>query len=228
MRFLKAGVTLLAGVLMLATASSTFATLPDVHILSGEEYPATSVGSVTGKEAGEVIGKFETELGEKVTFKGMTYEDELLELSSLGPDSIIVNGAEEPKAKTSCNTEGSPAGTVVIPGERHATTIATGGGHSYLLLWKGLVIICQKLKVMLRSPVLLHLNVTAGEDVTSYGVSAKCSGKGKQDLREYLNDEEKAVKGQPTMNFGLGFETACMEMNQELTLKSSKMIDFLF
>jgi hypothetical protein len=57
---------------------------------------------------------------------------------------------------------------------------------------------------------------------------AKCSGKGKQELKEYLNDEEVKTKAALTANFGLGFEASCLEIFAELTMVSNKMVDFLF
>jgi hypothetical protein len=212
-------------------ATSAMAALPDVHLLSGEAYPATGSGSVTGKEAGEVVGKLETELGEKLTATGVSTSVELLELSSLGPGELVFTGVLEPKKSVPCHTVGAKnEGEVVLPGEYHVV-VAAEKQQAVLVLFKELTVECNsgKLKVKVRSPALIHLNVTAGTDVTTYGISAKCgTKKGKQDMTEYLNDEEKLVKGQLTANFGLGFETACDEVNQEMTVTSSKMVDFLF
>ena len=215
------------------SATSALAALPDVHLLSGEAYPATGSGSVTGIVKGEIVGKLETELGEKLTATGVSTSVELLELSSLGPGELVFTGVQEPKSKTSCHTVGSKGeAEVVLPGEYHVVDAIkeTKTEKGVLILFKELVVLCnsEKLKIKVRSPALIHLNVAAGDDVTTYGISAKCSGKGKQDLREYLNDEALSVKGQLTANFGLGFETACDEVNQEMTVTSTKMVNFLF
>lgn len=227
MRLLKAGVVLLAGASMLVSASPALAALPDVHLLSGEEYPASGSGSI--EEGGNVVGKLETAIGEKLTFTKAAIFNELLELSSLGPNSLVLTGVLEAKKKVPCHSEGRAEGEVLIEGEYHVVT-AVGGSQALLVLFKELLVLCNSglLKVKVRAPVLIHLNVTAGEDVTSYGISAKCAGKGKQDLTQYLNDSQAPTSGQLTANFGLGFEVACLEFLKEMTISSSKMVDFLF
>jgi hypothetical protein len=83
--------------------------------------------------------------------------------------------------------------------------------------------------VKYRSPFIIKLEkVTSGTDVESYGLVLKCTGKGKQELKNYLNDAGESVKGILTANFGLGFETACENVTGELIVKSNKMLDFLF
>ena len=208
------------------TATAALAELPDVHVLSGDTYPATGEGEVKGTE----VGVLETELGEKLTSETVAAKAELTELSSLGPGSLVFTGVKEPKSKTSCNTSGDVAGTVKFTGEYHVVLISAGV-PAILILFKELVVECNsgKLKVKVRSPALVKLTkVTAGTDVESYGLVSKCSGKGKSELKEYLNDENKATKGVLTANFGLGFETACENVSSELVVKSSKMLDFLF
>jgi len=200
--------------------------LPDVHVLSGETYPATGEGSLKGKE----IGILETEIGEKLTSETVGVSAELTELSSLGPGALVFTNVVEPKSGSKCNTAGDPEGTVKLSGEYHVVVIKEVPlTPAILILFKELTVTCGSLKIKVRSPAVIALNgVTSGTDVTSYKLASKCSGKGKQELREYLNDEGKATKAQLTANFGLGFETACETVKEELTVTSSKMIDFLF
>lgn len=213
-----------------AFTSTAFATeeLPDVHILSGETYPAKGTGEV----AGEAVGQLETELGEKLTSSTVKAEAELLELNALGPGVLTFTGVLEPKSKTNCNTVGDPAGTVLLPGEYHVViTNKSPLTANILILFKELVVECNsgKLKVKVRSPAVIKLEKAAsGAEVTEYGLVSKCTGKGKQELKEYFNDEGKAVKAVLTANFGLGFETACENVNKELIVKSDKMITFLY
>ncbi|HTZ85359.1 MAG TPA: hypothetical protein VMB05_01715, partial [Solirubrobacteraceae bacterium] len=190
MRLLKAGLVLLGGALILISASSALALeLPDLHVLSGEIYPATTVGEVAETE----VGRLETELGEKITASTVKIEAELLELGSLGPALITLTGFIEPKSKTSCNTAGDAAGTILIPGEYHVVDTSTSPlTAALLILFKEAVFECNsgKLKLKLRGPWIVKLEkVTSGTDVTQYGLVSKCSGKGKQELKTYLNDE---------------------------------------
>jgi hypothetical protein len=202
--------------------------LPDVHVLSGETYPVRGEGKVEGTEVGEL----ETELGEKLTSTTVKFELELLELSSLGPMTITLTGIVEPKSKTVCHTSGDADGTVKLPSEYHVVDTSTSPlTAALLILFKELVVECNsgKLKLKVRSPSVVKLEkVTSGADVASYGFVWKCTGKGKQELKNYLNDAGGTVKGVLTANFGLGFETACENVTEELVVKSSKMVDFLF
>lgn len=213
------------------TATSALALeLPDVHVLSGETYPATGEGKVEVKEG--VVGELETELGEKLTSKTVTAKAELKELSSLGPGTLTFTGVEEPKTKTLCKTTGDAEGTVLLPGEYHVVNIKeTPLTAAVLILFNELVVECNsgKLKIKVKAPALVKLEkVTSGTDVTEYGLVSNCTAKGKQELKEYFNEESKLVKGVLTANFGLGAETACERVSKELVVKSSKMLDFLF
>jgi hypothetical protein len=207
--------------------------LPDVHVLSGETYPATGTGKIEEKE----VGSLETELGEKLTSGTIATSVELTELSSLGPGSLTFTQVVETKSKTACNTVGDPSGTVKFSGEYHIVDTSTSPlTPAVLVLFKELVVECNsgKTKVKIRSPIVIKLTkvggaaLVSGEDVTEYAVNSKCSGKGKQELKEYLNDEGVGTKAVLTANFGLGFETACQNSTKELPVKSSKMVDFLF
>lgn len=230
MQIPKAGLmqSLLVGSLILVSASPALALeLPDVHVLSGESYPAVAAGA---EGAGEAT--LETELGEKLTAESGSVWAELLELSSLGPLSLSAAGVAEPKSKTKCHTTGSPEGVVNLPGEYHVVDTSTSPlTAAILVLFKEIALECNggKLKVKIRSPSLLKLEkVTSGTDVTEFGIVGKCSGKGKQELKEYLNDEGKGTKAGLTANFGLGFETACLSVTSEQKFTVNKMVDFLF
>ena len=220
----------LLGALTLVPASPALALeLPDVHVLSGETYPASASGEVSGSE----VGKLETEIGEKLLFTGMKVMTELKELSSLGPGTLTLTGVTEPKSKTACNTAGEGAGTVKLSVEYHVVDISTAPlTAAVLILFPELVMECNsgKLKIKVQAPLLVKLEkVTAGTDVTSYGLGANCgTKKGHQELTEYLNESGIPTKGAPTINFGLGFESVCEQVKKELVVTSNKMLDFLF
>jgi hypothetical protein len=209
------------------TATSAIALeLPDVHVLSGETYPATGEGKVEGAE----VGVLETELGEKLTSGTVTAQAELTELSSLGPGTLTFTKVVEPRSKAECNTTGDAAGVVLLPGEYHVVDTSTSPlTAAILILFKELVVECGKLKIKVKSPAVVKLEkVTSGTDVTEYGLVSNCTPKGKQELKTYLNDAGETVKGVLSANFGLGFETTCEKVSKELVVKSSKMLDFLF
>jgi len=231
MRLLKAGLVplLLVSALGLASAVPALALeLPDVHVLSGETYPVIGEGTIEGPE----VAAIETELGEKLTASSVTVTGEFRELSPSGSGTLTYKGLEEPKSKSSCNTSGDPAGVVKILGEYHVVdTSESPLTAAALLLFNELVVLCNsgKLKVKARGPVVIKLEkITSGVDFTEFGAIANCSPKGKQELKEYLNDEGKKVKAVMTLNFGLGFETACKRFSKELVVKMSKMAAMLF
>jgi hypothetical protein len=240
MRLLKSGLVhlLLVGAFSLISISPALGALPDVHILSGEEYGTGVTGEGTLENAGAIVAELETGLGEKLTATAVTAKATLKELSALGPDTLTFKGVTEPRTKTRCLTTSNTKveGEVIVPGEYHVVDAYGQPGeespsvHAFLFLFGELTIECnsKKLKVKVRAPVLVQLaKVTSGTDVEQYGLVARC-GAGLQLLKEYLNDEGKAIHGELAANFGLGLELACYRTSKELLLKSTRMIDFLF
>jgi hypothetical protein len=221
--------TALFAVFTLAAAfatTSAFAALPDIHVGTGGKYPVTSEGSVgTGAK---VVETFETELAEKLTATKMTATVTLKELSSLAPGELKFTGITE-KNGHQCNTAGQFDGEAVFSGEYHVVYIGLSSlTAGVLILFPEVALECnaKKLKIKVKAPVLTKLNVTAGKEVSEYKLETACT-KGKQEPREYYNDEEKLTVANLLENFGLGFEKACY-VGEALTLKSSQPIDFLF
>jgi hypothetical protein len=218
----------LFAVLALAIAFTTtaFAALPDIHVVGSGHYPVTGEGSVgTGAK---VVGTLETEIGEKLTATKVTATAELKELSPLGPGKLKFTGVTE-KTGHSCNTAGEAEGVVVFSGEYHVVILATNPVllAGVAILFAELTVECnaKKLKIKVKSPALTKLNVAAGVEVSEYKLETACT-KGKQEPKEYFNDEEKLTAANLLANFGLGFEKACY-VGEPLTLKSSQPIDFL-
>jgi hypothetical protein len=226
--------TLLVALFALSLIAAAFATtsamaleLPDVHILEGETYPVTGEGTVKGED----LFVLETELGEKILAREIKIKIELSELTSLGIAVVDLTETVEKKlGGTKCNTVGDAAGVVLINGEYHIVDISTSPlTIAFLLLFPELTLECGKVKVKVRSPLIASITkVTSGTETTQFGIASKCSGKGKQELREYLNDEGAKTKGTLSANFGLGFETACVSTGIEVVINTTKMIDFLF
>jgi hypothetical protein len=220
---------LLFAVLTLAaafTTTSAFAALPDVHLGMQGHYPVASEGSVgTGAR---VVAMLETEIGEKLTATKVTSTTTLAELSALGSSSLKFTGITE-KNGHPCNTTGEPEGAAAFSGEYHVVYMSlsplTAG---VLILFPEVTLECnsKKLKIKVKAPALTKLNVAAGTEVTEYKLETACT-KGKQEPREYYDDEEKLKVANLLENAGLGFEKACY-VGEPLTFKSSQPIDFLF
>jgi hypothetical protein len=225
----------LALVAVFALASAVAATsamaleLPDIHVVLGEAAPVTGEGT-TGKKQGAAT--LETEVGSKLSAEELKILLKLEALSALGPVDLHFVNVAEGKGPTKCNTEGDAEGVVLLPkAEYHIVAFKNAGGvllQEVVILFPETTMKCNKLSVKLRQPVLAKLIVAGNTQVTSFGVDAKCAGKGKQELSTYFNDEGKELTKQLiTSNFGLGFENGCEATAEEIKIKTNKMIEFL-
>jgi hypothetical protein len=207
-------------------ATSASAALPDVHVVEGGKYPVTGEGSVGNGTA--IVGTLLTAIGEKLTTTKVTAIAKLEELSALGPGELIFTGVKE-KAGFECHTATFPEGEVKFSGEYHVvytglTTLTAG----VLILFAEQTVVCnkEKLKIKVKAPALIKLNVVPGTSVASYKLESACT-KGKQEPNEYYNEEGALTVANLLANFGLGFEKSCY-FGEPLTVKSSQNIDFLF
>src|ERR1700759_4351797 len=207
-------------------ATSASAALPDVHVVEGGKYPVTGAGSVGNGT--QVVGRLETAIGENMTVTTKTVATKLAELSSLGAIELIYSGLKE-KAGNECHTSGLLEGAVIFSGEYHVvytglTTLTAG----VLILFPEEIVVCnkEKLKIKIKAPALIKLKVVAGASVASYVLESACT-KGKQEPNEYYNEEGALATANLLVNFGLGFEKACL-MGEPLTVTSSQKVDFLF
>jgi hypothetical protein len=221
--------TALFAVLALAialTSASAIAALPDVHVGTGGTYPVKGEGTVGTGAA--IVGTLETELGEKLTSTKVTALATLNELSSLGPGELKFTGVKE-KGGFECHTATLAEGVVQFTGEYHVvytglTTLTAG----ILILFPEQTVVCnkEKLKIKIKSPALVKLTVAAGTEVTTYKLESACT-KGKQEPKEYYNEEGALTSANLLANFGLGFEKSCYR-GEPLTVTSNQKVDFLF
>jgi hypothetical protein len=209
----KALFTLLVATLTLTVAFSTtsaMAELPDLNVGAGGSYPVTGTGTV--EEKGAVVSELETEIGEKLTATKETTTIELTKLTSLGPSTQKFTGVEEPKSKTKCKSSNTTVeGEVLFNGEYHVVrTSLAPSTAGVLFLFEELTVECnsKRLKLKIKAPALVKLNVTPGTEVTEAFLETACT-KGKQEPREYYNEEGKLTAANLLANFGLGFEKAC-------------------
>jgi hypothetical protein len=139
------------------------------------------------------IGFLEDELTHKVTFDNVEVLIELKALSPLGPAIVKFTGVS--LLINPCFSEGAMSGTVELPSAEYhtvAVSLVVGGSkvldQELLLLFKEFTFKCAKVNVKVKAPLLLTLVVTPNTEVTSFGVTAKCAGAGKQELNTYFND----------------------------------------
>jgi hypothetical protein len=220
------GVALFAVFALAVAFATTALALPDTHVGALGKYPVTGEGSVgTGAK---VVGTLETEIGEKLTATKVTATTTLNELSPLGPGSLKFTGVAEKNGHL-CNTAGEAEGVVAFTGEYHIVWISLSPTLivGVLFLFTELTVECnaKKLKIKVKAPALPKLNVVAGSEVSEYKIETACT-KGKQEPKEYFNDEGKLTAANLLANFGLGFEKACY-FGEPLTLKSSQPVTFL-
>jgi hypothetical protein len=217
----------LAAAIGATQAAATEFVLPDAHTLSDAGYPVPEEGTL--ENGGAIVAELETAIGEKLTATSVTVKGTLTKLSGLGPATLRFTGVTEPKSKTLCkSTNVTTKGEVLFEGEYHMVTNAALTQHGLVFLFTELTVECNegKLKIKIKAPAELKLEGAEDMvDITSYGLVANCTAKGKQELTEYVNDAGTVVtKANLTANFGLGAEAACERTTKELVIKTSEMI----
>jgi hypothetical protein len=232
MRKLKVCILALFAVFALAAVTAgTASALPEQHLLSGESYPVTA--ETTAEGAG--VASLSTALSAPITASKVNLKIECSALGSLCPYEATFTGSEIEGKKCSTGTE--PEGTIKV--QKNELHLVSSSLSPLNLVGDFLVakftIICKKgaeeLKVTVEGQALGKIeNVTSGTDVTEFTGNLKCTkaGNGKQEVKEFFNDEGKATKAVLTANLGLGPETGCEEVTKTVQIKSSKMINFLF
>jgi hypothetical protein len=211
--------------------SATASALPQIHLLEGESFPVAAEGGAEGVN----IAHLSTALSAPITTSKVRFSFECKELGSLCPYTVAFSGAEiEGKH---CQTKGDSEGTLLIAGnEAHLVWLALEPlalGVDFLV--KKTTETCVKgaeeLSLTFEGQMIAKLEgVTSGTDATSFTLNLKCTkpNNGKQEVKEYFNDEGKLVKGVLTVNLGLGQETACEEVRETFKILTNKMVSFLF
>src|ERR1700755_2555634 len=189
--------------LTLASASASAMELPDIHPLPESE-TVTAEGVIKGAEAAVI----ETEIGEKLTAEELRPLFRFEKLSSLGSGDLHFSGVS--RKGTKCNTEGDAPGVVLMASEFKwhyiILQISPALIADLVYLIPATTLICGTLKIKASGSLVVGLEgVSNNTPTTSFKLSAKCSGKGKQELTSYFNDAGTSVtKNLVLMNFGLG------------------------
>jgi hypothetical protein len=213
--------------------TATANALPEIAVLPGETGSVTAEGTVMG----ENVNRLSTALS--AVIKAVKVHISIV--INIG-GAITVTGRYESTTFEGqlCNTPGDADGVALVSAEGHFVWVRTGaeGGLALAGLFTipgTLSLECgpltkPTLTVKVTGSVLGLIETTSGSEVTSFKMNMKCTkpNNGKQEWKEYFNDEGKKVKGVLSANLGLGAETACEELEEPMTMVASKMLTFVF
>jgi hypothetical protein len=213
MRFMTgiAGVVVAVLALWVATSASALV-LPDIHVLSGETYPLHLNFSDNKKTAADVNDT----AGNKLEGTGLLLLFLTFELSSLGSFAALFLKVTN-KRGASCNSEGDPAGEVLVTGSFHIVPLNTSKEDAFLYLYKELTIECNagKEKVFVKGRFLSLINfkgVAETGDFTEMCTLLSGDKKGKDNVTKYLEDAGNAATAKIELNFGTGFLQGALEV----------------
>jgi hypothetical protein len=200
MRYLKVlSVGLLAtiGVLafaITATSSAAAVKLPDIHVLSGENYPL----HLTFSDNKGTPTRLSNAKGGRLEGTGLLLLLLTVELSSLGSFEVLFLKVVEPKSGDTCITEGDHSGEVLLKGSFHIVPTTTTGAPAILYLFAPFQMTCGPLLAEFEgsslSPIVFKAGSTESESLTSLCVVSEGNGKGIATVTEYINDNGTKVK----------------------------------
>jgi hypothetical protein len=225
------GLAVLAVFALAAVAVSSASALPTVTALPGE-----TTGNIiaTTSATGENIAELSTALSAPITSEKVKLEVSIPSGASLGPYVANFSGATFEKQQ--CNTAGDADGVILVSGEAHLVDAVLGAGTTpavSFLIPGTLEILCgplgkPTLTIKITGGTLGKIGVKNNEEITSFKGALKCTkaNNGKQELKELINDEGAKVKSILSANLGLGAESGCEEVKEEVTLGLNKMATF--
>jgi hypothetical protein len=214
-----------------AVSSASAFTLPTVTALPGE-----TTGNIIATTAatGANIAELSTALSAPITSEKINLEASFASGAEKGSYTATFTNAEFEGQK--CNTPGDADGVILVPGTVHLVDSGTIPAAAFLLTGT-LLIECGPLTkptllVKITGGAIGKLTVTNGSEVTSFKGALKCTkaNNGKQELKELVSGEkeEKKVNTKVILsaNLGLGAESGCEEVKEEVTLSLNKMATF--
>jgi hypothetical protein len=225
------GLTMLVVFALAAVAVSSASALPTVTALPGE-----TAGNIiaTTSATGANIAELSTALSAPITSEKVKLETSFASGASLG--TYVADFFGVTFEKQQCNTPGDADGVVLASGEAHLVVAVLGASlvPAILLDLPGtLEIDCgplgkPTLTIKITGGTLGKISVKNGEEITSFKGALKCTkaNNGKQELKEFINDEGAKVKRILSANLGLGAESGCEEVKEEVTLALNKMATF--
>ncbi|HTA06621.1 MAG TPA: hypothetical protein VK774_09685 [Solirubrobacteraceae bacterium] len=209
----------------LLISAPALAALPEFSVPSGVEFPVLGEGT-SRKDPHSV--KLESQIPVPI------YAEQLkasFEVAKSGPSGTLkLQFTNAKQLSNTCHSLGNPEGRITLQGElRLVPTNAEGSQIGALISFAENTIMCfkegkEESSMKIKAPSIATVVATVlskGEAVTSFGLAAKCSGAGKQEISTYFNDEEKAVEKQL---LELGGLTGCMELKEEMAIILSKRV----
>lgn len=165
--------------------------LPYIQILpSTESYPIVLEGATKSEVKTESPGSFGFSANE------VKYSLEIAKVGSSGLITLKLFGVKEKGTLTSCSTEGSAAGEVVLKGEtRLVFTSLLPLTVGVLVTFPELVVKCG-IRFETKAPLILGVKAGLKETTTSLALLAKCKETGRQEPSAYYNDKEELVFNQ--------------------------------
>jgi hypothetical protein len=216
---------LASSVACLLVSESALAALPEFSVPSGVEFPVSGEGT-SRKDPHSV--KLETQLAVPIFAEQLKAS---FEVAKAGPSGTLTLQFTNAKVfSETCRSLGEPEGRITLKGElRLVPTNLEGSQRGALISFTENTISCfkegkEEVKMKIKPPAIATVVATVlskGEAVTSFGLVAKCSGIGKQEISTYFNDEEKAVEKQL---LEIGGVTGCMELKEEMAIFLSKRV----
>ncbi len=229
MKQAKTLLVVLMGVLAVSSAlvASAFAASPTAKLLTGETFPVTIKGENTAAKT-ELQNAAGVLKGEGVTLT-----------ASLTSASAGTYGADFTKVKKgaeACKTAGDASETVLVPNTNTFTLvhdISSTTGVAALLNLSVITVECGATKIKIEGNVLaLLLPVGKGggteEKTSGFEGVLRCSAAvGEPKEVKYWNAANEEKSALLLANFGTGFKKACEDVQPNLALTASKMIELV-
>jgi hypothetical protein len=224
------GVAVLAIFALAAVAVSSASALPTVTALPGETTGnIVATGSATGKD----IAELSTALSAPITSEKVNLETSIASGASKG--TYVATFTKASFEGKECNTAGDADGVILVTGEVHLVDGLPGTVPAAAFLIAGtLEILCgplgkPSLTIKITGGTIGKLlGIINGTEITGFKGELKCTkaNNGKQELKELINGEGKAVKVILSANLGLGAESGCEEVKEAVALSLNKMATF--
>lgn len=208
-------------------SSSASAALPVLLFLPGEGVPVELKGASTTK------WELQEKLGELIAGQGVQFALKFNTAgSNLGPFESWLLAAEEPIGKEKCKTTGDAAGNVLLGNEVHLVfdSLTPLGVAALFLIVENTPIDCGVLEIKLRGNLLGLITPINTEVLTSgrFKLIIRCKAmNGQPSEKTYWNAAGEARTAKLEVSAGLGFEEGCVNVNEEVALAPTKMLEIM-
>jgi hypothetical protein len=219
MKYLKLfGVGLVTLFAFALTASSSFATLPDVSIALGGTYPLHLEVTLLN-----IRTELQTEGTEALKGSGLLLLLLTEQLTSLGSFEVLFTSVLNPSSNASCISENGTtkdaSGLVLTLGTFHIVLVPPHGSLGILFLVQPLKIVCGGITIHVRGSALSLITNATGTEGTEYtALTGILKGTaGKPEVTEYLNEGGTIVNAHLESDFGTEFIGSAEVVASEVT-----------